>query len=430
MEYIKKIILLGCVIGMLAGCVRENNNKTDNSNQNSTSDNNSETEVAIKHPKTSSQKAEDMLNEMTLEEKVAQLFIVDIDSLNEGVTVVNINNKIEGLLEDYPVGGVIFFSNNIIDISQTNNLINDLQKKSNLPLFVSVDEEGGIVSRIANNENMHATVLPGNEVIGKTGDTENAYKVGQILGKELKALGFNMNFAPVADVNTNPNNPIIGPRAFGSDPEKVGNMVAKMVEGIQNESVSAVLKHFPGHGDTSTDTHKETVYVDHNIERLREIEFAPFKMGMDANVDAIMTAHISMPNVTDDNLPATMSKQIITDILRDELDYEGLIITDALNMKAISDYYSMGEAAVNAIDAGCDVLLMPIPFTEAYDSILQAVSSGDITEERINESVRRILKVKYKLGLFSEEEFALDTEEVLGSEEHNAIVEEIKSMVE
>ncbi|TCT16353.1 beta-N-acetylhexosaminidase [Natranaerovirga pectinivora] len=367
----------------------------------------------------------EMLNAMSLEEKVAQLFVLELGSINNGVQLTEMNDTAAAFLGEFPIGGVIFFQNNVVNVEQTSSFIKDLQGVSDIPLFVSVDEEGGIVSRIGNNVNMNATVLPSHNQIGRTEDPEYAFKVGQILGRELKALGFNMNFAPVADVNTNPNNPIIGNRAFGSEPESVAEMVASMVEGMQEEGVSAVIKHFPGHGDTSTDTHVGSTYVEHDIDRLKEIEWVPFQAGIEAGVYGIMTAHIQLPNVVENNLPATMSKDIITDLLREELEFDGLIITDALNMGAISNNFSMAEAAIEAILAGCDILLMPIPFIEAYNGVLEAIENGVITEERIDESVMRIFKVKDELGLFDEEDEKINLEEVLGSEEHKKVVEEI-----
>ncbi|TCK98416.1 beta-N-acetylhexosaminidase [Natranaerovirga hydrolytica] len=373
---------------------------------------------------------QETLNQMTLEEKVAQLFVLELGSLNEGVDIVESNEKVEAFLTQYPIGGVIFFNSNILEVNQTHKLINDLQHASTIPLFVSVDEEGGRVSRIGNNENMNATQLPNMEVIGQTQNSNHAYQVGEILGKELKALGFNMNFAPVADVNTNPNNPVIGVRAFGSDEQLVGNMVSELVKGMQKEGVAGVLKHFPGHGDTATDTHLERTYVNHNLERLRKIEWHPFESGIEAGVYGIMTAHITLPNVIEDDLPATMSKELLTNHLRDELGFDGLIITDALNMKAISDHYTMGEASVKAVEAGCDILLMPIPFEEGYEGLLQAVENGVITEERIDESVKRILTVKKELDLLNTEMPATNPMDVLGQKKHQEIIENILSEIQ
>jgi beta-N-acetylhexosaminidase len=343
---------------------------------------------------------DEILEAMSLEEKVAQLFILEMTSLNDGNGVVEVNERVEEMLDLYPVGGVILFKDNIIDEAQTVTLIEDLQKHRRIPLFISVDEEGGRVSRIGNNEKMNKTKLPNMSEVGNTNDPEEAYKIGQILGSELRSLGFNMNFAPVADVNTNPNNPIIGVRAFGSDEYLVANMVVPIVEGMQSEGVGSVLKHFPGHGDTSTDTHLGTTYVEHGIERLRQVEWVPFQAGIEAGAFGVMSAHIHLPNVIEEDVPSTFSKEMMTGYLRNELGFDGLIITDALNMGAISKQYSMAEAAVMAIEAGCDVLLMPIPFVEAYDAVLQEVVDGRLTEERIDASVRRILEVKYNLQLF------------------------------
>lgn len=341
------------------------------------------------------------IDSMTLEEKVGQLFIMDFRKNKRGRNLHILDEYTKNQIEKFNLGGVIFFSENIDNVIQTSDLINDMQSASKIPLFISVDEEGGRVSRLGNNANMGITKLPSAQEVGEKNDPNFAYQLGSKLGSELSNLGFNMNFAPVADVNTNPNNRVIGNRSFSSDPEKVGIMVKEIVKGMQNQNVSAVLKHFPGHGDTFKDSHKEAVIIKHDIERLHSIEFIPFKSGISVSVDAIMTAHIIVPEVDSENLPATLSKKILTGILREDLNYDGLIITDSLKMNAIKNYWSSDQAAIMAFKAGADILLMPDSLEKAYNSILNAVIDGDITEDRIDQSIRRILEVKYKRGILS-----------------------------
>jgi beta-N-acetylhexosaminidase len=401
----------------------EIDNKDTDIDTNTQTNVNNNDEYIINTDKTTEESIENILNHMSLEEKVGQLFIIDADSLNKGNRLTNMTNEANNIIQKYKPSGVIFFKNNIANINQTYDLISDLQESSPLPLFISVDEEGGLVSRIAKNPNMHATILPNSKVIGETNNPKNAYNVGKILGKEISSLGFNMDFAPVADVNTNKDNEVIGVRAYGSDKDLVGEMVYNAVQGIQSENVSAVIKHFPGHGDTTNDTHTGSVVVNHNIDRLREVEFIPFIRGIEASVDGVMIAHIKVPNVTQENIEASLSKEIVTDLLRKELGYNGLVITDALNMGAIANEYSAQEACVKAILAGVDILLMPIPFEESYNNVLKAVQEGVITENRINESVKRIMAVKIKRKLFDSN--IKNPDEILGNKKHIKMIQDI-----
>jgi len=235
-----------------------------------------------------------------------------------------------------------------------------------------------------------------------------------------------MNFAPVADVNTNPNNPVIGSRSFGSDPEVVGDMVAKMVEGLQSNNICSVIKHFPGHGDTSDDTHTGAVVINHNRERLETVEFIPFKKGIQSGADGVMTAHIQLPEITGNSVPATLSYDVLTGILRNDMNFNKLILTDALEMGAISKYWSPGEAAVNAFNAGADILLMPASLNDAYTGLLEAVRDGRISQERLDQSVRRIVMVKAERNILEPEEKDIDPDNVLGCEEHLGLAREIE----
>ncbi|MGI6778183.1 MAG: glycoside hydrolase family 3 protein [Acetivibrionales bacterium] len=380
-----------------------------------------------RHEDTDSQNPiEGILSQMTLEEKVGQVFITAFRSNSSDKPMQELDNNARKVISDYCLGGVVLFSENIHTIQQTANLIKDMQMSSKIPLFIAVDEEGGIVSRLNSSDSMHATKLPGNMAVGRTQNPQLAYEVGRIIGREIGALGFNIDFAPVADVNTNPENPVIGDRSFGSDPDTVALMVEAMVKGIQDQNVSAVLKHFPGHGDTSFDTHTGEVVVEHGKDRLETVEFVPFKKGIEAEVDGIMTAHIQVPKITGNNIPATMSEEILTGILRDELNFKGIIITDALEMGAISKYWSSGEASVKAFKAGADILLMPASLSEAYNALLEAVRQGEISEERLDESVRRILTVKQRRSILSSKDKGANAEQILGNQEHIEIADRIK----
>lgn len=365
-----------------------------------------------------------ILKTMTMEEKVAQLFIVDLDTyLNEG-NVTNISDTLSTKLKTYPIGGIILFSNNIKDQAQIIKLNEDIQKECKWPLWISVDEEGGRVSRLAKNSLVEMTMIPSAAVIGNTKEVRYAYSVGEILGKELNALGFNMNFAPVADINTNPNNPVIGDRAFSDEPNIVADMVVQELKGLQDNHVAAVVKHFPGHGDTTYDTHNGKVVVDHDIKRLKETELIPFQRAIEERVLGIMVAHINLPNVTFDERPASLSPIILTGLLREEMSFKGLIITDALNMGAIKEQYTPKEAALEAFEAGADILLMPEDFNLAYEGVLYSLKSGEITEERLDISVKRIIQAKMDLGLF-DENTTREPQTIVGSEEHKSISEEI-----
>ncbi len=337
--------------------------------------------------------AEKLLSEMSLEDKVAQLFIVDPELLEEnGKTTSYSGNSLK-----YNVGGVILFAKNIETREQCSGLIKSLQNASKLPLFVSVDEEGGTVARLGNNPDMGTTKFPNMADI-KTQD--EAYNVGKVIGSEMKELGFNLDFAPVADVNSNPHNPIIGVRSFGSDPQHVATQVAAAVNGFHSSGMLCTLKHFPGHGDTKTDSHLGYTQEDKTLEQLYQTEFVPFKAGISAGADFVMVGHISVPEVTGNDLPATLSPKMIG-ILRNELNFDGLIITDALKMGAISDRFTSGEAAVMSLQAGTDVLLRPEDLDGAIRGVVDAVKNGTLTEERINQSVLRILEKKIEIGIIS-----------------------------
>lgn len=267
-----------------------------------------------------------------------------------------------------------------------------------LPVFLATDEEGGSVSRLYGGGITDIPYIGDMYSTGATGDPQEAYQVGNTIGTYMRDLNFNVDFAPVADIYSNPSNTVIGNRAFGSDAELVSQMVPMEVEGLQSSGVLATLKHFPGHGDTAEDSHSGYASSYKSMEELEACEFQPFRAGIAANVSFIMMGHISLPNILNSQLPASLSYDMVTGVLRRELQFNGVIITDALNMGAISANYSSGEAAVMAIEAGVDMLLMPADFHSAYEAVLGAVREGRISEERINESVLRIIRMKKKIG--------------------------------
>ena len=331
--------------------------------------------------------------EIPLEDKVAGLFIVTPEALTGVSTAIQAGEGTQSALNEYAVGGLVYFDKNIEDEEQLKTMLSSTVSMSSYPLFLAVDEEGGSVSRVANSsiEVIHVGDMAS---IGESGDTSQAYEAGLTIGAYLKGLGFNLDLAPVADVADSDGGEL-GDRVFGSDAQMVGEMVANMVDGIEGTGVSSCLKHFPGIGDVDGDTHDGRAEKTKTLDEMRNSDFIPFKAGIDAGVDFVMVSHVTVSSV-DDAVPASLSKTIVTDILRNELGFQGVIITDALDMGAITEYYTSGEAAVQAIAAGVDVLLMPEDFYEAYDAVLAAVQEGSISEERIDESLKRIYRVKWE----------------------------------
>lgn len=350
------------------------------------------------------------LDLMTDEEKVGQLFTVNLEQMDdtkgEYYEHKKITKTMKENLQKYPVGGVILFSRNIWNRKQTKKLIRKLQKNAAMPMFISVDEEGSDVARIGNNKKMKTDTFPTMEEIGKTQDADYVYYMASTIGSQIGELGFNVDFAPVADVKTSEMNSEIGTRSFGDDPKKVAEFVSAYVKGLESQNICSTLKHFPGQGSSSGDTHQGSVDIDSSISKLRKIDFVPFVSGIEAGADFVMVSHISVSRVTETSEPASVSKLIMTTILREELDYSGLIVTDAFDMACITDKYSAAEAAVKSFNAGADIILMPQDLPEAYDAILSKVKSGKITEKRLNDTVERILKLKFQKGIMTLEDTA------------------------
>lgn len=342
-------------------------------------------------------KVQDLIAGMSLEEKVAQMFFVTPENLTGVDVATQAGETTRQALTQYPVGGLIYFSKNIYDEEQLTTMIRNSQSYSEIPLFIGVDEEGGsLVARIANNPAFQVETFPNMAEIGATGDTTKAFEVGNSIGSYLKKYGFNLDFAPDADVLTNPNNTAIGERSFGSDPNLTAQMVAEEVKGFQQQNVIPVLKHFPGHGGTAEDSHHGAAVLNRSLEELENAEFLPFKAGIEAGANVVMVGHLQVPQLISDDTPASLSSELITGILREKLGFDGIVITDSLSMGAITEYYTPDEAAVRCIQAGGDMLLMPQDFKTAYEGVLNAVKNQTIPESRIDESLSRIFHVKYE----------------------------------
>ena len=340
-----------------------------------------------------------IIDSMSLDQKVYQLFVVTPEQLTGVERVTAAGSTTREALEKRPVGGIIYFASNLVDPAQTRSMLGSTQDivedVEGLPLFLAVDEEGGQVTRIAGKAAFNVkNVGPMSEVKS----VEEAYYCGDQIGKYLKNYGFNLDFAPDTDVRTNSQNKVIGDRSFSSDPETVAEYGKAYSDGLHANGILSTFKHFPGHGDTLDDSHKGYAYSDKTYEQLKECELIPFKAAGEYGVDMIMAAHVSLPNVIGDDTPASLSEKMITDVLRNELGYDGLVITDALYMGAVTESYGSAEAAKKAFMAGCDLMLMPADLTAAHDAIYFAVKNGEIPEERIDESLKRIVGVKLKLS--------------------------------
>lgn len=360
---------------------------------------NTEKPEAVITPET--QQAVDFVAGMTLEQKIAQMFVITPEALTGYPNVTAAGDTTKTCYQQKPVGGIIYMEENLLGSEQTTKMLTDMQaiaeETTGLPAFLSVDEEGGTVTRIAKNEAFGVNDVGNMSEIGASGDTSKAGQAGVTLGTYLKALGFNVDFAPVADVLTNPDNTVIGTRSFGSDPQTVADMVSAELQGLQSQGVYGVVKHFPGYGGTAGDSHEAAVTLDKGIEDLMATELVPFERAVQDGVSFVMVGHISVPSVVGDDTPASLSQMMVSSVLREQLGYDGIVITDALNMGAVTGNYSSDQAAVLAVNAGVDMLLMPQDYEAAYNGLLAAVQEGTISEERIDESVVRIVRVKLSL---------------------------------
>ncbi|MEV0484705.1 glycoside hydrolase family 3 protein [Streptomyces sp. NPDC050508] len=353
-----------------------------------------------------------LISRMTLPEKVGQLFVMrvyghsatapDQADIDANLSEIGVRTAAE-LIAKYRVGGIIYFTwaHNTRDPHQIADLSNGIQKASlgqprGLPVLITTDQEHGIVCRIGKP----ATLFPGAMAIGAGGSRTDARTLGRISGAELRAMGVNQDYSPDADVNVNPANPIIGVRSFGADPDAVAAMVAAEVKGYQGSRVAATAKHFPGHGDTAVDSHFGFPVITHSREVWEALDAVPFRAAVRAGIDSIMTAHIMVPALDDSGDPATLSHPIVTGILRGELGYDGVVVTDSLGMAGVRQKYGDDRVPVLALKAGVDQLLNPPSLDIAWNAVLKAVRGGELTEARLDESILRVLRLKARLGLF------------------------------
>ncbi|MGW0801734.1 beta-N-acetylhexosaminidase [Nonomuraea sp. NPDC002799] len=381
-------------------------------------------------PQAQESPVERVLAEMSVEEKVGQLFMPVLYGTSAD-TVSGENQARYGaqtpakVIAKYHLGGVILFPQNVKSTPQVVGLTNGMQRAAEqVPLLIGTDQENGLVSRMS----ALMTDFPGAAEIGATKDPDLSRAVAKATGEELRALGVNLDFAPVADVNVNPRNPVIGRRAFGDDPKRVATMVAAAVKGFEDAKVAATAKHFPGHGDTSVDSHTGLPVIKHTRAQWERIDAPPFKAAIEAGVDAVMSAHLVFPKLDPSGDPATLSKPILTGLLREKLGFQGVISTDALNMAGVRKKYNDGEIAVRALLAGADLLLMPNDLPKAHQAVLAAVKSGRVSKQRLDQSVTRLLTLKQSKGLLTEAPVASAQEavRVLRSAEHRKLAARVR----
>lgn len=376
-----------------------------------------------------------LISYMTVSEQVGQMLMPDIRQWNGKVTTT-VNEGLKSSIHNQDLGGLILFDKNIVDTRQVTTFTHNLQMESgDIPMFLGIDQEGGVIKRIPGGTN-----LPGQMALGATGDSALAEAAGLLTGEELKALGLNINFAPVLDINSNPDNPIIGMRSFSSDADLVTRLGLATITGLRQSGVIAAVKHFPGHGDTMVDSHLGLPVLTHNRERLDSVELKPFQAAIENGVEMIMTAHIAFPAIDNEQVtslkdgqrvpvPATLSKKVLNGLLREELGYEGIIISDAFTMDGIAEHFGEDQAVERAVNAGVDIILMPQNSAAAHQTLVNAVKNGTIPIETIHASVERILELKAKYGLFEHSESLTSKlaklNQVIGSQGHREVEREI-----
>lgn len=431
--------------------MEENNDKAETEISSNVGDKNSTGEVG-NLPDVNNVSVDEILSQLTLEQKIGQMVMPAVRGLQPDKDEnYKLPQNVANAIADCNIGGIIFFEENCRTTEGTLKLAKELSNAAvsdrsiaKIPIMISVDQEGGRVTRLATG-----TKLPGNMAVAATKDPDNAYKAATVISEELNALDIDINLAPVMDVNSNPDNPVIGVRSFSDNPAEVAEYGVKYMKGLQDNGVIATLKHFPGHGDTLTDSHSGLPCIDKSYDELKSIELVPFKAAIDAGADIVMTAHIQFPQLEKETyksvstgeeltLPATLSKTIITDILRTDLGFDGVVMTDGLEMAAVASHFDPIDTAELAINAGVDVLLIPgdisnekgIKNLKVYiDEVAKRVRTGKISEDRIDESVRRILELKVSKGLFNAEDtyedMVADALATVGSEEHHNIEKSI-----
>ncbi len=422
MKYVKSAFCFLLIFTLLCGCSVNSKNSditpTDAGDESRTEgySDTAPTEV-LSSEKTSeiisdkkAERVQELIDSMTPEEKVGQLFIVFPEALSgkDGYTglndsagsdtVTSATANVKAAIGKYHIGGIVMFAQNIRTPSQITQFNKDLQDASDIPLFIAVDEEGGTVARLARNSSFKLTKYKSAAAVAESGDTDDAYNMGKTIGAYLKEYGFNLDFAPVADVNSNPDNPVIGRRSFSPDPEIAASMADACAKGLKSQGIMPTFKHFPGHGDTAEDSHKSLAVNSHSLDRLMKDDWLPY-LNSDLSDCAVMVGHIALPNVTGESISAALSRTVVTDYLRGTVGFNGPVITDSLKMQGVTDYFETGTAAIKAIQAGCDIILMPQNFFTAYNAVLDAVRNGEISGERIDESLHRILKAKADYGI-------------------------------
>jgi beta-N-acetylhexosaminidase len=334
----------------------------------------------------------EVITKMSLEDKIGQMILA-------GISGTKMDTNAKKLISQFHVGGIIFYKSNFETPEQAVQLVNQLKagNSSTLPLFLGIDQEGGRVTRLPGG----LFNFPPNNQIGKVNDPEFSYKIGTLLGHEVKEFGLNLDFAPVLDINSNPNNPVIGDRSFGNNSEIVSTLGIQTMKGIQSQNIIPTIKHFPGHGDTSIDSHLELPIVNKSLMELKVLELIPFERAIDHGADVVMVAHILLPKLDKTN-PASMSKAIISDLLRKQLSFKGVIITDDMTMGAITEHFDIGKAAVESVKAGSDIILVGHDYNNVVkitSSLITAVENGEISEQRLNESIERIIQLKRKYSI-------------------------------
>lgn len=361
-----------------------------------------------------------ILKNMSLEEKIGQMIIMSYRN-------PTVDSTLENTLKTVKPGGFILFKENITTYKNTLQFIKKIKESSDIPLWIGIDQEGGNVQRLKALEDYQVSDIPYMNVIGKTNNPIYSSQIGTVIAEELKVFGINMDFAPDIDVWENPNNTVIGKRSFGNDPVLVSKMGIALGDALMQNQIIPVYKHFPGHGNTAEDSHYSLPVVTKSLNELLSSDLIPFQDAINHNVPIIMIGHLAIPNITNDNTPASLSKVMINDILKEQMGYKGLVITDALDMGALTKNYSEEEIYTMAINAGVDILLMPQESKNCLKIISEAVEKGKITESQINESVRKILKLKYSTIADTYNQYASISN--LNSQDHQEIITKILETV-
>ena len=407
------LAMLVCVIGGITGILLLGNDEGDDVStkkvQDAAGGDHGITEISSKEsvntekkPVDTTETTEDAVSElvdktmaeMSLHDKVCQMMFVTPEGLTGTDDVMVAGDATKQALQAYPVGGIIYFANNFDNVDQTRDMISNTQSYCKIGLFIATDEEGGRVNRIMDTL---GTTYIGPMYDYKDDGPDAAFENAKTIASDMSALGFNLDFAPVADVWSNPDNTVIGDRAYSDDYAQAAELVGSAVKGFQDGGVICTLKHFPGHGDTAEDSHYSSAYVNRTKAQIMADEMQPFRTGIDAGAELVMVGHLIVPDI--DELPSTLSYKIATEMLRGDMEFDGVAITDSMEMESIADNYGVADSAVMAVQAGMDMLLQPADLAAAVNAIVTAVQNGDITEPRIDESVRRILTLKAERGL-------------------------------